>query len=108
MKRRERAYKCAYKCWLCEKPFLTTDLEKGGLGGRVRDHCHYAGRFRGAAHNDYNLKYRKPAFIPVIFHNLSGYDSHLFIKNLGVKGGNIDCIPKNEESYISVSKEVVV
>jgi hypothetical protein len=41
----------------------------------------------------------------VVFHNLSGYDSHLFIKNLG---GQIKCIPNNEEKYISFSKEVIV
>jgi len=44
--------------------------------------------------------------VPVIFHNLSGYDSHLFIKNLGKTQGQIDCIPNNEEKYISFSKSV--
>ena len=44
----------------------------------------------------------------MIFHNLSGYDSHLFIKNLGFTEGNIDCIPNNEEKYISFSKEITV
>lgn len=44
----------------------------------------------------------------MVFHNLSGYDSHLFIKNLGACDGNINCIPNNEEKYISFSKEVVV
>ena len=44
--------------------------------------------------------------MPVIFHNLSGYDSHLFIKNLGKTQGQIDCIPNNEEKYISFSKSV--
>ena len=43
--------------------------------------------FRGSAHNTCNLKCRKPGFLPVIFHNLSGYDSHLFVKNLGVEDG---------------------
>ena len=95
-------------CWLCEREFSPADLEKGGLGGNVRDHCHYTGRFRGAALNDCNLSCRKPGFMPVIFHNMSGRDSHLFVKNLGVKEANINCIPKNEEIYISFSKEVVV
>ena len=54
------------------------------------------------------LKYRKPNFTPVIFHNLSEYDSHLFIKNLGFSEGNIDCIPNNEEKYISFSKKMQV
>ena len=44
----------------------------------------------------------------MFFHNLSGYDSHLFIKNLGYTPGNIDCIPNNEEKYISFTKEITV
>ena len=44
----------------------------------------------------------------MVFHNLSGYDSHLFIKNLGFSEGNIDCIPNNEEKYISFSKKIQV
>ena len=44
----------------------------------------------------------------MIFHNLSGYDSHLFVKNLGFTEGNIDCIPNNDEKYISFSKEITV
>ena len=56
-----------------------------------------------------NLKYRKPnKFTPVVVHNLSGYDSHLLIKNLGFSEGNIDCIPNNEERYISFTKKIQV
>ena len=47
---------------------------------RVRDHCHMSGKFGGAAHEASNLKYKIPKFFPVVFHNLSGSDSHLFIK----------------------------
>ena len=75
---------------------------------KIRDHCHFTGRYRGAAHNLCNLKYRKPNFTPMVFHNLSGYDSHLFIKNLGFSDGNIDCIPNNEERYISFTKRIQV
>ena len=56
---------------------------------RVRDHCHLTGKFRGAAHEVCNLKYRVPKFFPVVFHNLSGYDSNLFIKILGNSEGDI-------------------
>ena len=84
------------KCWICKEDLTNED--------KVRDHCHYTGRYRGAAHNSCNLKYKKPEFIPVVFHYLSGYDSHLFIKNLGFTTGNIDCIPVNEEKYISFTK----
>ena len=88
-------------CWICGKE-LRND--------RVRDHCHFTGRYRGAAHNSCNLKYRKPKNISVFFHNLSGYDSHLFIKKLGTpnKNENIKCIPNNEEKYISFTKTIVI
>ena len=98
----------ATKCWICNEEFDDTADEKGyRKNEKVKDHCHYTGRFRGAAHNSCNLKYKKPKFIPVVFHNLSGYDRHLFIKNLGFTDGNIDCIPNNEEKYISFTKNTV-
>ena len=50
---------------------------------RVRDHCHLTGKIRGAAHDACNLKYKIPKFFPVVLHNLSGYDSQLFIITLG-------------------------
>ena len=74
---------------------------------KVRDHCHHSGKFRGAAHNKCNLLFRKPKHVPVILHNLAGYDSHLFIKSIGKRQGNSDCIPNNEEKYISFSKSVM-
>ena len=88
-------------CWICDEPFKDN---------KVRDHCHYTGRYRGPACNSCNLKYRKPKFIPVFFHNLSGYDSHLFIKKLGSpdEKETMDCIPNNEEKYISFSKNIKV
>ncbi|WAQ98595.1 LOW QUALITY PROTEIN: hypothetical protein MAR_022968 [Mya arenaria] len=73
-----------------------------------RVHCHFSDKYRGASHKDCNLKYRKHKFTPVVFHNLSGYDSHLFIKNLGKSEGNINCIPKHEEKYISFTKQYVI
>ena len=75
---------------------------------RVRDHWHLSGKFRGAAHEICNLKYKVPKFFPVVFHNLSGYDSHLFIRTLGNSEGDISCIRNNEENYISFSKQVIV
>ena len=100
--KRERAiYEKSTSCWICGEGFSEKDY-------KVRDHCHYTGKFRGAAHNSCNLKFKRPKFTPVIFHNLSGYDAHLFIKNLGVSKGKIDCIPNNEEKYISFTKHVEV
>ena len=102
-KEKER-YNEETRCWICKGEFDDKDKNKE----KVKDHCHYTGRYRGAAHNECNLNYRNPNFTPVVFHNLSGYDSHLFIKNLGFSEGNIDCIPNNEEKYISFSKKIRV
>ena len=98
-------YHNATHCHICEEELEDTDDKNYR---RVRDHCHLTGKFRGAAHSICNLKYRLPKFYPVIFHNLSGYDSHLFIKNLGKSEGKIDCIPCNEEKYISFTKHILV
>jgi Recombination endonuclease VII len=98
----KKNFESATHCHICE-----TELGDD----RVRDHCHITGKYRGAAHNDCNLNYKIPKFIPVLFHNLSGYDSHLFIKKLKSvedRGEKIKCIPNNEEKYISFSKEIVV
>ena len=84
----------------------------------VRDHCHITGKFRGSAHQECNLKLRiKPEDIkiPVIFHNLRGYDSHFIMQQIGEiankhrytnkKGGkqdlNINAIPNNMEKYMA-------
>ena len=91
------AFEKATICWICQGEFVESQK-------KVRDHCHFTGKFRGAAHNKCNLQFKNPKFTPVIFHNLSGYDSHLFVKNLGKSEGNIKCIPNNEEKYISFSK----
>ena len=49
---------------------------------------------------------RVPKFVPVLFHNLEGYDSHLFVKSLGLEEGDIKCIPKTDEKYISFSQNI--
>ena len=94
----EEQFKQASKCWICGNLLNLQD--------RVRDHCHFTGRYRGAAHNRCNLQYSKPNNISVFFHNLTGYDSHLIIKKLNKTMGSIDCIPNNEENYISFSKTI--
>ena len=75
---------------------------------KVRDHCHFTGKYRGAAHNSCNLQCRKPMILPVIFNNLQSYDSHLFIKQLVKVKGGLTCIPSTEEKYISFSKKIKV
>ena len=48
----------------------------------VRDHCHYTGEYRGAAHSKCNLQYSVPKTNPIAFHNGSNYDYHFIIKEL--------------------------
>ena len=91
----------AKECHICFKKFSPKDR-------KVRDHCHYTGKYRGAAHSSCNLCYRIPDYIPVVFHNLAGYDAHLFIKELAKHTSKIGVIAKNTENYIlfSVKEEV--
>ena len=73
---------------------------------KCADHCHITGKYRGAACDKCNLRMRVPKFVPVLFHNLEGYDAHLFVKSLGLEEGDIKCIPKTDEKYISFSKSI--
>ena len=94
-------YKKATKCHICYKPFTQTNL-------KVRGHCHYTGLYRGPAHSSCNSRYKLPSYIPVVFHNLSGYDAHLFIRELGGHTSDMEVIAKNKEDYISFSIKVPV
>ena len=97
-------YKRSEKCHICFKP-LKEDNPK------VRDHCHYTGCYRGPAHMKCKLQYKIPFYIPIAFHNLWGYDTHLFIKELAASspdGAKMGVITKNKEDYISFSIKVEV
>ena len=85
-----------------QKTFDNNDNDK--KQEKVRDHCHYTGKYRGAAHNICNLRYKITKKIPVVFHNRSIYDYHFIIKEL-VKEfeGNFECLGKNSEKYITFS-----
>ena len=104
----EKEFQKADKCHICEKKYNETDV-------RVRDHCHITGQYRGSAHQDCNLNFQITDKIPVIFHNLRGYDSHFIMQEIGAifkehkytnkKGEkcqmNINAIPNNMEKYMA-------
>ena len=107
----ETQYVEAESCYACEDEFgaMLGINERTGepiIAKKCRDHCHITGKYRGAACDKCNLRMRVPKFVPVLFHNLEGYDSHLFVKSLGLTEGDIRCIPKTDEKYISFSKNV--
>ena len=88
-------------CLFCAEPLLVPNFKDS-----VRDHDHMTGKYRGAAHNECNFKLKlnpKTMPIPVIFHNLKGYDGHLLMQAIARVQGEIRCIPTNTEKYISFS-----
>ena len=106
----EQEFEKAKECHICDKKYTEKDI-------RVRDHCHITGKYRGSAHQECNLKLRinpKEIKIPVIFHNLRGYDSHFIMQEIGaiVKNNtytknekeikmDINAIPNNMERYMA-------
>ena len=93
-----RRYDNATDCYICKKPL---NREQNTI---CADHCHFTGRFRGAVHQSCNLRYKveKERYkLPVLFHNLRGYDSHLIMQAVRKHHGRIDVIPHNYERYLS-------
>ena len=83
-------------CYICKKDFNND--------GKVRDHYHFTDKYRGAAHNMCNLRYKIPKNIPVIFHNGLTYDYHFITKELLCEfDGNFECLGENTEKYITFS-----
>ena len=94
------------KCPICKKEFCYNKNEekKFKLYQKVRDHCHYTGKFRGAAHSICNLRYKVPQEIPVVLHNGSTYDYHFIIKQLSEEfKGQLSCLGENTEKHITFS-----
>ena len=107
----EEKFQKAEECHICDKKYTDKDIQ-------VRDHCHITGKYRGSTHQKCNLKLRvnpEEIKIPVIFHNLRGYDSHFIMQEIGAivkkhtykykKGDEqqmtINAIPNNMEKYMA-------
>ena len=91
----EIAFQNATHCWACNG-VLDDD--------RVRDHDHLNGRYRGAAHNHCNLEMNnRRTKLPIIFHNLRGYDSHFIVKAASKYNRQLSCIPNTMDKYMSFS-----
>ena len=80
-------------CWICDKLIENTD-------NKVRDHCHITGKYR-AAHYSCNINLKITKKVPVIFHNLKGYDSHLIFKELSKFDVKISVISNGLEKYMA-------
>ena len=98
------------QCHICGKAYDEDSVS-------VRDHCHMTGRYRGSAHQSCNLNFKVTKKIPVVFHNLRGYDGHLIMQQIGrfckerswvdEKGKknemNVNVIPNGMEKYMAFS-----
>ena len=94
------------ECHICQKEFCydKNEKKKFKIYQKVRDHCHYTGKFRGAAHSICNLNYKVPQEIPVKIHNGSKYDYHFIIRELAEEfKGQFECLGENTEKYITFS-----
>ena len=100
----KKSHESQDECYACGEEFD----EKNVNMRKVRDHCHYTGKYRGALHSKCNLRLKRTRTIPVFFHNLTGYDCHLFVKRLADSPGDVNCIPRNEEKYVTFNKMVLV
>ncbi|XP_023312147.1 uncharacterized protein LOC111692389 [Anoplophora glabripennis] len=86
----EAEFHKATHCHICEQPFKPEDV-------KVRDHFHLSleNNYRGAAHNACNINYKNGVVIPVVFHNLSGYDAHFILENIA------NDLPDTLSSYLT-------
>ena len=74
-----KKYKESKRCHICLRPFTLKEP-------KVKHNCHYTGNYRGVAHRNCNLQCKIPSYIPIVVHNLVGYDAHLFIRELAAFG----------------------
>ena len=93
-------------CYICQKVFSTNDDNKEYF--KVKDHCNYTRKYRSAAHDICNLRYKTPKEILVVFHNGSTYHYHFIIKELAEEfEGKFDCLGENTEKYITFDMIIV-
>ena len=98
-KEEKKFYKKQEACHICEEKFCVDKDDESYINRKkVKDHCHYTGKFRGAAHSKCNLNYKVPKDIPIIIHNAS-YDTHFVINQLAEEfKGELNCIGDNMEN----------
>ena len=94
MTEEEDLFQKSNNCWICKK-IISNHEDK------VRDHCHVTGKYRGAVHESCNLNFHLTKKVPVIFHNLRGYDSHLIFNELDKFDVKIKVIPNGLEKYMA-------
>ena len=95
-KKNNKDFENSTKCWICVNNYIDCDV-------KVKDHCHITGKYKGSPHRDCNINVKSNHKLPVVFHNLKSYDSHLIMQELGKFNLKINVIPNGLEKYISFS-----
>ena len=95
-KKNNKDFENSTKCWICVNNYIDCD-------DKVKDHCHITGKYKGSPHRDCNINVKSNHKLPVVFHNLKSYDSHLIMQELGKFNLKINVIPNGLEKYISFS-----
>ena len=90
----EERFQLSNSCWICDKLFDVGD-------DKVRDHSHIPGKYKGAAHRSCSINLKLTKKIPIIFHNLRDYDSHLIIKEISKFDVKLSIIPNGLEKYMA-------
>jgi hypothetical protein len=94
-----RTHELCKTCNLCKNGFSTENHKVAVI-------CHLSGKFRQTLCNACNLKVQIPNFVPCFFHNLSNYDAHFIVTELGYDAKTISVIPNSEEKFVSFSKYI--
>ena len=103
-KKEESNYSKKTNCYICKKGFINYKDDYDKKYYKVKDYCCYTGKYKGAAHNNCNLKYKVQKEIPIVFHNGSTHDYQFIIKELAKEfDGNFECLGENTEKYITFS-----
>ena len=102
MSAEEERFEQSNICWICGKLFEILDE-------KVRDHCHISGKYRRAAQWSCNINLKITKNVPVLFHNLKGYESHLILKELSKFNVKIIVIPNGLEKCVAftINKNLV-
>ena len=94
-KENNKCFENSNKRQICDNEYFDGDV-------KVRDHCHVTKKYRGSAHRDCNINVRLSHKIPVVFHNLKIYDSHVIMEELGKLNLKINVVPNGLEKYMSL------
>lgn len=101
----KNSFDAATHCQMCKKVFGFNSVTQKNVK-KVRDHCHFTGRYRAALCNQCNLRRCIQNTIPVFIHNLANYDSHFILKELDYDRNNINVIPRSKEKYVMFTKKI--